>query len=277
MTDRTFTIVVIDDHHENLDKQLDEVGEYLEDKGFELVPLKSKKVEDLDGFLDGSIVDIILADKNLGSGRTGKEVVERTRAKNVLADILYYSAAIEDEDIMELSLHLGVQVIKHRDFVQPLKKMIDRNLLKWEDAVFLRGIVISRTIEMESKMNEFLAKYFGVKDDKLEYFDFMLEGPTINLEGKKATITNIMKKEAMPELDITIIKKGVTEAQETRNILAHRIRDPSSRSFRAKGRIFDKAEMNKILGRIENTLKNLDSAIERLQLVPAGANNSFGR
>ena len=265
MTDRTFTIVVIDDNYENLDKYLDEVEEYLEDKGFEPVLLKSKKVEDLDGFLDGGIVDIILADKNLGPDRTGKEVVERAREKNVLVDILYYSAvSIRPADIVELSPYMWVQVIGHRDFVRPLKKMIDRNLLKWEDVVFLRGIIISRTIEVESKMNELLAKYFGVKGDKLGHFEFMLEGPTINLEGKRTTIANIMKKEAMPELDI--IKKGVKVAQESRNILAHSIHDPSSRSFRSKGREhnFDKVEMNKILRHIEDTLKNLDNAIQRL-------------
>ena len=78
---RCFTIVVIDDHHENMTKDLDEIKDYLEDKGFALQLRKSKKMEELDKHLNELDADIILADKNLGQGKTGKDVVEHVRQK----------------------------------------------------------------------------------------------------------------------------------------------------------------------------------------------------
>ena len=81
MLTQCFTMVVVDDHHENMTKDLDEIGEYLEEKGFVLQLRKSKTIEDLDKYLDELDVDIILADKNLGQGKTGKDVVKHVRQK----------------------------------------------------------------------------------------------------------------------------------------------------------------------------------------------------
>ena len=48
--------------------------------------------------------------------------------------------------------------------------MINKNLLKWQDVVFLRGMIISKTIELEIKVNEFLATYFEVPDAQTRLF-----------------------------------------------------------------------------------------------------------
>ena len=79
-----FTIVVIDDHHENMTKALDEIEDYLENKGFILQLRKTKNIEELDKYLNELDIDIILADKNLEQGKTGRDVVEHVRQKKSL-------------------------------------------------------------------------------------------------------------------------------------------------------------------------------------------------
>lgn len=265
MTDKNFIVIVVDDHYENMEKDLDEIDEYLEKKGFTLQILTSKKGEKVDEYLNKYDVDIILADKNLGKGKTGEEVVKQVRKKNFLTDILYYSGvSIDDDDIIKLGKYLSVEVIKDRKFVSTLKKMINKNLLKWTDVVFLRGIIISKTIELETKVNEFFTKYFKVSRTKLEHFDLILEGTVISLQGKKLALTKIAKKEKLSEL--STINADIGYAQEERNILAHSRHDPSSKSFISRGdeHHYDKTKMIKILTRIENASQNLDDAIQKL-------------
>ena len=265
---RCFTIVVIDDHHENMTKDLDEIKDYLEDKGFALQLRKSKKMEELDNHLNELDADIILADKNLGQGKTGKDVVEHVRQKKILADILYYSAvSIDDNDIIELAAYLSVEVIRERTFVPTLKKMINKNLLKWQDVVFLRGMIISKTIELEIKVNGFLATYFEVPDAKLDYFGLMLEGTTISLEGKKITLKEIIKTGELEGLKD--LYKNIQHVQVARNILAHSTHDPVSKSFTSRGKehAYDKDKMMKILNTVETASQNLDDATATLKSV----------
>ena len=246
-------------------KDLDEVKDYLEDKGFVLRLRKSKNVEELDKYLDELDVDIILTDKNLGQGKTGKDVVKHVRQRRVLADILYYSAvSIDDRDKIELASYLSVEVISERKFVPKLKKMIDKNLLKWQDVVFLRGIVISNTIELEVKLNDFFAKYFEVPYAKRTHFDLMLEGTTISLQGKKIALKQIIKGRDLKQFER--LSTGIQRVQEERNILAHSIHDPASKSFasRGKGHVYDKNKMMEILNTVETASRNLDDAAEAL-------------
>ena len=160
-------------------------------------------------------------------------------------------------------------MIKERVFVPTLKKMIDKNLLKWQDVVFLRGMVISKTIELEIKINELLAQYFEVADAKRGHFDLMLEGTTISLEGKKITLNKITKNEKLKKFER--LHREIQLIQSDRNILAHSIFDPISKSFASRGKdhVYDRSEMAKILNRIETTSRNLDDAIRILEPVQA--------
>lgn len=265
MTDKNFTIILVDDHHENMEKDMDEIDDYLAKKGFTLQLLKSKKGEKVDEYLNTHDVDIILADKNLGKGKTGEEVVKQVREKNFLTDVLYYSGvSIDNDDVTKLGKYLSVEIIKDRKVVPTLKKMIDKNLQKWDDVVFLRGIVISETIELETKVNKFFTKYFQVSGTKLDHFDLILEGTAISLEGKKQALTKIIENVGLSELGT--INADIKNAQDDRNILAHSRHDPSTKAFISRGNKhhFDKTKLIKTLQRIERASKSLDDAIEKL-------------
>lgn len=248
-----------------MDKAKDEIDDYLAKKGFTLQLLPSKKGEKVEEYLNKYNVDIILTDKNLGKGKTGEEVVKMIRQKNFLTDVLYYSGvSIDNNDIIKLGKYLSVEVIKGRKFFPTLKKMINKNLLKWHDVVFLRGIIISKTIELETKVNEFFIKYFKIPSTKLGHFDLILEGTAISLQGKKVALTKIIEEEGLSEL--STLNADLGNAQEERNILAHSRLDPTTKSFMSRGNQhrYDKTKMIKILKRIENASQNLDDVIQKL-------------
>ena len=255
----------MDDHHEDLEKDLDEIDDYLEKKGFSLKVLTSKKGERIDEYMSTDDIDIILADKNLGKATTGEMVVNDIRKKHFLTDILYYSGvSIDDSDYIRLGKHMSVEIIKDRKFVPTLKKMIDKNLSKWDDVVFLRGMIISNTIEVETKVNEFFTKYFQVAESELEHFDLILEGTAISLEGKKTVLTKIIKNKGWKEFES--LNADIRALQDERNILAHSKLDPSSKSFVSRGEhhVYDKVKMMKTLKRADTAYMNLEKLIQKL-------------
>lgn len=269
---KKFIIVLVDDHFEEMDEYMDEIDDFLDKKGFKLKTLKSKKGEKIINYLSDNDVDLLLTDKNLGN-KTGKDIINEVRNHHFLTDILFYSGvSINENDYVDLGKnYFSVKVIKNRLIVPPLKKMITKHLEKWENVVFLRGLIISDTIELESKVNDFFMKYFQVSKKLTPHFDLILEGTAISLEGKKIALGQI----------ITDVKKSINEksskydsivsdleyAQQQRNILAHCKPHPTEKNqFISKGdsKIFDKNKMRTILNRIEaatNELNNLISEI----------------
>jgi len=268
---KDFTIIVIDDHHEDMEKDFDEIEEYLEKKGFKLNLLKSKKGEKVDEFLKENLVDIILADKNLGKGKSGEEVVKEIRKKKFLADILYYSGvSIGDSDYIQIGKFFSVEIIKDRKIVPMLKKMITKNLAKWDDVIFLRGLVISHTIEVEAKLNEFFTEYFEILEEELEHFDLILEGTAISLEGKKQALIKIIDKKIKEKKkgwgEFKTLNADIKNIQDERNILAHSKFDESSRTFHSRGgtHIFDKPRIMKVLKRADEAYVKLENLTEKV-------------
>lgn len=265
MTDKLFTIIVVDDHHDDLDRYFDEIEDYLENKGFSLKVLPSKKGEEVNEYLSENTVDIILTDKNLGGGKTGDMLIEEIRENHFLTDILYYSgASINETDYVNLGKYISVEIIRSKEFVSTLKKMIEKNLRKWDDVVFLRGLIISNAVEVETKLNEFFTKYFQVAKSKLEHFDLILEGTAISLQGKKDAMVKIINNENWDEFKI--LDKHIQYVQKERNILAHSKLEPMSKSFISKGKShkYDKTKMLEILHTADLAVKNLEKLIQKL-------------
>ena len=85
-----------------MDKDKDEIDDYLAKKGYALDLLPSKKGEKVLDYLNKYDVDIILTDKNLGNDITGETVVKKVREKNFLTDVLYYSrVSMDDDDVIK--------------------------------------------------------------------------------------------------------------------------------------------------------------------------------
>ncbi|MDE2588917.1 MAG: hypothetical protein KGL95_04555, partial [Patescibacteria group bacterium] len=141
---KPFTIILVDDHHEQMTRKIAEIEEYLNGKGFALELIPDKTGRQVIDSLREVGADIILADSNL-SGGSGADIIKEVRRKKFPTDILYYSAGgIKNEEIVSMSQHyISVEILDGIEIVPIVKKMIDKNLLKWDDVFFLRGIIIS--------------------------------------------------------------------------------------------------------------------------------------
>ena len=163
--------------------------------------------------------DIVFVDKNL-NGTSGIDVIDSIRRKYLFLDILIYSRAnIESDDHARIN-NYGLVETDHKkeQIVDRLKTLIDKNLSKWEDIVFLRGSVISKIVEIETDINDALMRMFLPSDEsrREKFRDFFLENSAITLEAKKEILRKITKGEDRP-----FSVKDLEYLQRYRNRLAH--------------------------------------------------------
>jgi hypothetical protein len=265
-----FTILWIEDKDFVITSQIPTIQKFLDESGYELKLMKDNEGDKYKGILENEpIIDVIVTDYNISEDVKGIDVVKFVREKKKLTDILFYSVV---DDIFKKGKifsdmgHFGlVQICQGKDVEKPLKELIQKNLQRLEDIVFLRGFVISRSVDLEIKMNDVFSCYFKINPDlKEDFHNFILESSYVPFFGKSKWLSQILKKKGFtndPEL-IGLLTQ-VQWIAEQRNLLAHCKRDtkiPNILVSSGKTEVFDKNRVNEILIKIAAC----ESKIEKL-------------
>lgn len=215
---RTFKISVVDDEPDSIKMEIANIREYLRTEHD--IELKLDEYKEAQEMIDGMDreTDIAFIDKNLGSA-TGLDVIREIRNRDKLLDILAYSRApIDDKEIAEMSSYGLVEVAQDKEeIIDSLQTLIDKNLAKWEDMSYLRGVVISRLIDVEREIDDVFMEAFAPRDDCKERFrDYVLENSHITMFAKKTILSKLKPKE---EKSLSINK--LDALVDYRNLLAH--------------------------------------------------------
>jgi hypothetical protein len=223
----TFTILWIEDNERVITTQEPAIKKYLDLEGFDLRLLKDTDGETYESYLDTESIDIIVTDYNISEEVKGIDVIKNVRKKKLLTDILFYSVIdqiFKKEDLYTQLGHYGlIDVCVGKEIKDPLIEIIKKNLLRCQDIVFLRGFVISRSVELELKINFFLSNYFKINaDQKKEFHDFILESSYVPFEGKKKWISLILEKNNLKTSEeFTGLLSQLDKIVKCRNVLAH--------------------------------------------------------
>ena len=273
---KEFTIMIVDDDVPSMEEQVSEITEYLkEDKKIETVNFHKIHVKDdtyletINGHLEKH-VDMILTDNSMLNPDDGLKLAKDIRDRFALSDILLYSTkAITKDDYRDLSHYTQIQTHDEKKIVDITKSLIDRNLSKWNDVLFLRGIVISESIEIELKMNEILMKFFEIpKDKRVSFENIILGNFSISLEAKKVELKQVLKEVGLEHLWRDISTK-IMNLQQDRNKLAHGTIDPKNVNrfvLGTTGKTFDKEKIILIFSNIkyiDEKLLEFEKALER--------------
>ena len=252
---KTFKISMVDDTPGALNPELDDISEYL-DKTYDL-DLELVEYEKASEIIDGidQTTDIAFIDKNL-NGTSGIDVIGHIRNKHKLLDVLIYSRArIENDDLAKINNYGFVAIAQKKEqIVDKLKTLIDKSLAKWDDINYLRGVVISRIIEIEREIDDVLMEVLAPHDDRKKKFrDLLLENSDISLFAKQ----RILSKIANPKNGKPFSINELCYLQNQRNLLAHCQRsedDPNTLTLVKMGEklTVDKAKIKKIFEKAEN-------------------------
>lgn len=264
---QAFTIIWIEDKPRAMKSQVDAIREYLKGKNFEPnIILDENGNQFKKAITDRISIDIVVTDKNLPDPMDGITVIQILKQKGKLTDVLFYSAKGFDPDEVRQKHYGFVEIVEGKDIEDKLKRLIDKNLKRCEDIVFLRGMVISLIIDLELKVNEFFAGYFEIPKDTLEQFhNFILENKYNSLAGKKSTLAKILKENKI-EKEFEGLSSEVDKLAGDRNLLAHCKADPAKKNVlicMGEEEEFDKRRINGILHRINKASEHLERLLKK--------------
>lgn len=258
----TFTILLIDDTPKTMYMSKKNARTYLASEGMELNWIENNTGQDITEQLEREAVDIVLVDQNISTQVMGFDILNDIRQKNWFVDAIFYSVNEDQEGIFQDARRIEyTEVVEGREVWQTLQRLIEKNLARWNDLRLLRGVAISRTIDLELEINAFLENYFEINNEKMDDFrNFVLENSANSFEGKRRTLNKIAAKLNM-KTDFKILNKHLDEIQNTRNLLAHCKVDenePNKLVCMGQPEDFDKKRIDGLLVRIRNASLELE-------------------
>ena len=263
-----FTILWVEDKPKTMKGQVKRIKKYLSDKEFEPNLNLVETGENVKEIMQGENVDIVVVDKNITEDVSGIDIVRTIREEKFLTDILFYSAIrFNRDEILNQTGHYGyIKIIEGKEIEEPLKKLIDKNIRRCQDIVFLRGMIISRMVDLELKINDFFIRYFRIpKDTQEEFYDFVLENKYSTLISKTSALSAIIKKQGIRS-EFKHLTKDIEELFNKRNLVAHCKTDPGNKNVlisMGKPNRFDKKALHEILKKTNRVSERLDELIAR--------------
>lgn len=250
-----------------METQKNRIKAFLNEKGLTLKWLTNEDGKNVREELKKEVVDIVLLDQNINEIK-GLDILKKLRDRENLTDVLLYSAVPDQEDVLEEARKLALtEVIEGREIVSRLETLIEKSLKKWDDLEILRGIVISKVIELELDVNDFFISYLKIPEDKIDEFrSYMLENSYLSFEGKKQTLEKIAIKKNKKN-ETKKLRKHIEDLQKERNNLAHCKIDPNNRKQLMKmgsPEVFNKERIDSILIKLKEArieLKELENIL----------------
>lgn len=164
-----YRILWLDDKiHEFIEDDLIlEVEEYIKGEGFEPNVIPVKTYIDFFNELDKSF-DLILTDYHMPN-MNGEEIVRRVRdTNNIQTEILFYTAKHDLKDAQKIDRISFLETkgnTEHEEaVVKKLKALIDLTIIKFQDIVAMRGMIMHETSDLDATKIEILKNYVEGKE-----------------------------------------------------------------------------------------------------------------
>lgn len=182
--------------------------------------------------------DLLIVDSDLGAGQSGSSLVKKLRNEGIYTDIIFYTrkVSIPPEAKEEVSKGGFAKIVLENALESTTQAVIKERLERFRKVSFLRGMVISKFIDVESALNGLLMSYFEISKHRQDHFrTSVLENNTISFGAKLNALLMIAfgkqrpkksdpLKEPFSSLGYAKIKDGIEKlrtVEHDRNNLAH--------------------------------------------------------
>lgn len=215
-----------------------------------------------DDIFDENEIDIVLTGRYPGGAGEGERFARAVIRRNPLIDVLLYGlGGIRASAPEDFSQYTAIQTHGAREYADAAVRMIRMHRQKWNDVIFLRGMVVSQIVDVESRLNDALAAYFRMDQRRNEHFEeLILENSLYSLEGKKQTLKSLTKRLGI-ENEWSGMDGMLSHLQSTRNKIAHCEVDPDDiNRITSMGKTYhyDRNSMRKILKSARGARRRLE-------------------
>jgi len=231
-----YKVLWIDDSPDWVEPLRDSLEEHLVELGFKLDVELHQDGSNIESLARQEDIDLILMDERLPKAKGG-ELINKIRESDVYVDVVYYSEApvkgVEGG-------RDGVWCTTRADAEDVIKRVIDTSIRKVQDVNNMRGLVISEAIDIESQIEEIVAKYFGTKAEfvkeemlrengvydlqkKLKLLKVIVKAQinSFNVDGVNVDSLGGMDRKHELESCQSVCRKLDREVMDRRNMLAH--------------------------------------------------------
>lgn len=237
----SFSILWVDDEPGTVTPSESNIQQWMRNThaGIDLIIEKVQTAEGAVESIKARVYDLIITDYNLGRGKTnGAKFVSSIREDCISTDVVFYTrkGAIPDDTEKNLLRTGFIQVVPDDQVVPTAQAVISDRLRRFEKISYLRGMVISAFIRVETKLNDFFLDYYRVHDERQKHFRAsILENSAISFGAKVNALNMIIFGKGRPKktdkvlspfenLEYKVIHDGtevLRSAENERNLLAH--------------------------------------------------------
>ena len=172
----TYKILWLDDNIGSFieDEYIDEISNYLKDRGFvpEILPIDNEQefFNKLDDTYDIILTDYHLADESQEMTRNGDKIVEEIRSKHIDTEILFYSAKADLTDAPKIDRISFLETSKsqmahHEALKEAIIKLINLTIRKFDSIISMRGMIMNETATIDGEVFNIILLYLNHFDE----------------------------------------------------------------------------------------------------------------
>jgi CheY-like chemotaxis protein len=183
------------------DGWINKIKQYLSDEGFEPKIKAVARVDEFYANLNESF-DLILTDYHMAV-KKGDEIVKDIREKNILTEILFYTAKADLQEIGNIDriTFLETSGDHHSEVIEEMKELIGLTIKKFQHIIAMRGMLMHETSALDSQTKQILLTYMSSKKaDNLIIIDSICQKLDELLSKKQEIVKRVKNSKKYKDL-----------------------------------------------------------------------------
>ncbi|MDG6953939.1 MAG: hypothetical protein JRN33_03005 [Nitrososphaerota archaeon] len=203
---------------------------------------ESEDIEEAASYIEesGLLPDLLLVDENLAGGERGTSLVKQVVEMGYPAEMLLFSQTPQAPQAKGLpEIRYGTLEVAGQGSIDGrMDIMASRLLTKWNEPEYLRGLVLSRAVDVELAIDECITSYMAIMPEKVAEFNRSFLGSDGIETAKKfrliLSILDGMRKKGTKKMPATLQSLTKENANrvfgEVRNNFAHNLLERNNQS-----------------------------------------------
>lgn len=223
-----FRIIWIDDSQTWVNSVVEDLREAFTEAKFDPVIEQFAEVNaEARNAIKSNYLDLLIIDCNL-PGINGNEFILELRTDRCFSHVVFYSQEAKNLSLIHADNHFS-HVTPRADFNDVIEQVADQAFRKYNHPAFMRGLLLSEFIDLESLMDDLISQCFKGESEFFRESIINKGGESFGLGTKQKFIARLIRESKEHSDDLKSTLEGINFSNngfqnniiQRRNILAH--------------------------------------------------------